>query len=248
MKSFTLEKTVPIKLIFVDQENNMLDLVNYDISFTMVTEADEGDSTSMLEAQLRQNISYTKILTFIEGILDNSVVYAAETESVYSNLSEYNNNFLVLPALGESQLISALHCKLNVIAEPNTFVDSVVLKDTVANISYQYVITPDEGYSELPVTQEWVGEFPFWDTPWWYRYDISTMDNNAETQEQYQKWLDLKSVSKVDDMNTQTFREIEEQLTELFHEVKKTKPSCTGPGEIIEVDFAKKSNPGKVPQ
>lgn len=246
MKSFILEKTVPIKLILVDHENQMLDISNYDLSFTMVTEADEQDSKSVLEAQLKQNISYTKILTFIEGVLDHSVVFDGyQQDNLYSNLGEYNNNFVVLPGLSESVLISAIHSKLNVIVEQDTFVDCVTMKDTTNNLSYQYVVTPDEGYSELPDSGNWIGEFPFWETPWWHRNDISTTDNDAQTQEQYDKWLEVKESGNVDEMNKKTFQEIEQQLTELFNEVKKIK---TGPGEIIEVDFLKKTATGKNPK
>ena len=239
MKSFTLEKTVPIKLILIDQGNNLLDIANYNISFTMVTEADHEDTKSIQQAQLNQNISYTKIVTFLEGVLDSSLVYAIDADSVYADLSKYDNNFLVLPDLSESILISALHCKLNVIAEENTFVDSVILKDTEAKISYQYVITPDEGYVELPTDQSWVGEFSYWDTPWWYRNDISTMDHNAHSQEQHERWLEIKESGKIDEMNTETFRAIEEQLTEIFDQAHKHN---TGPGEIIEVDFSNKNS------
>lgn len=245
MKSFTLEKTLPIKLILIDQANNLLDIANYNVSFTMVTEADHEDTKSIQQAQLNQNISYTKIVTFIEGVLDNSLVYCIDQESVYSDLSKYDNNFLVLPDLTESMLISALHCKLNVIAEENTYVDSVILKDTEANISYQYVITPDEGYAELPADQSWVGEYPYWDTPWWYRNDISTMDNNAHTAEQYERWTEIKNSGKIDEMNTETFRAIEEQLTEIFVQAQK---DISGPGEIIEVDFANKNAADNLPK
>lgn len=226
MKSFLLEKTVPVKFITV--VNNTLLMSDYDLSFTMVTEF-VPNRMEYNEAQKLQNISFTKVVTFITDILDGSVVFdAGLDDDIISKFYEFNNNFVTLPFIDESTLMAALHCKLNAIVDENTHIDRIKLLEKTENICYEYV-SIDEEYTELPSEEEWNTEFSYWKGCWWNRPDVNTMDRNAKDKKEYDDWMRLVKENNLEKLYTQLFEDIEKVFANIDGSA----------GEVIEVDFEK---------
>jgi hypothetical protein len=227
MKTFMLEKTVPVKLISV--VNDTLTVNEYHISFTMLTEAEQEDAASLKQAQQNQDIGFAKVVTFLSDVVDGSIVFDVNTMDKHVNtFYDFNNNFIVLPDSSDQMLVVALHCKLNAIVHENTYVDRIKFRDTHENICYEYVCV-DEEYTELPSDKQWSTELSYWPGCWWNRPDINTMDRNARDQEEYDDWLKLKSETNIDDLNMQIFKEIEQAFSNV----------STCAGEVIEVNFEK---------
>lgn len=240
MKSFILEKVCPITVILYDIEEKRISPIQAEISFTITTLADMSTPESMIEAQLNQNISYAKVVAFIEGMLKESIFleWSPELSNTDSIINICNNNPVVFPNLDEATICAALHSKLNAITHEDTAVDIITYHDIDSNCKFRYVQDNDEDYN-LPTQDEWLGEFPYWPKPWWERNDISTMDNSADSQESLDKWLEVFEEEGVDETNTETFREIEEEVTSLFNEANGIKKL---EGTLIEVDFTNKTS------
>lgn len=233
MKSFTLEKTVPLSLMMYNSEEQLLETQMIDFSFTLITEASSSDEQDLNQARKDQNISFSKILAFL-SFIDQSLVYSIDdSDYVYAILGSLNNNFITIPQLNEMSLVAALHSKLNAITPENTHVDRVKMLDKYANLSYEYVLLDDDTYTELPDASEWNTEYSYWKECWWERKDIGTMDKNAENIDEYTDWLATKDEHSVDALNMQVFNEIEEKFENIFCDPKE--------GEIIPVDFQNKN-------
>lgn len=231
MNVFTLEKTHDIKLLMVDHEQRLLSQNNFELTYNLITEVQNSDEIE--EAQIQQNLSFAKINMMIKGLIDNSVVieFGENVASTIEFLAKFDNNLMVLPELHESSIISALHCKFNTISGPHTFVEEVRLKNLEDNITYRLFCDEDDPYySQLPSEEEWLGEFSYWDKPWWYRNDGTMLDRNAVNEEEYQKWLEARAESGLDDGHG-LFEEIEEYIRNGI--------PVEGIGEVVEVDFSK---------
>ena len=61
--------------------------------------------------------------------------------------------------------------------------DFISLKDKSAQLGYTY-LNDEPGDYDLPVDNTWIGAFPFWDRPWWERYDSTTFDNTGKDKEE----------------------------------------------------------------
>jgi hypothetical protein len=231
MKYFSMEKTVPVKLIQFQEEQKLMTVCNYDISFTMVTSFDNVDEVH--EAQLQQDIGFSKIMTFLVSVIDGSVVFGAESSSeLFSMLHEYYNNVIVLPEVSENYLLAALHCKLNAITSDATFVQQIKIYDCDEKVTYDYMMTDDEEYDELPSEEEWMGELSYWEGCWWNRPDVNTMDKRAESEEEYENWIKIREEQHIDELNMQAFRDIEAAFTN---------EEAENSGELISVDFKNSS-------
>lgn len=234
MKNFFMEKTMPVTLMFLDADSGIMDCASYEISFTMVTEM--ASAAELSEQKLKQHISLTKLLTLIEAVVDQSMVITASTEDFHT-VTQFNNNVIVLPDITEAMLTMALHSKFNAVVHTDTFVDCVRLKNTRDDVSYEYLQT-DKEYTDLPAMSEWLGDLSYWQKPWWQRADISTLDRQAATPEEHELWCKTREKTDVDELNTQVFRDIEDQITLMFNSGR----SAPGDkqGELIEVDFQNK--------
>ena len=228
MKSFFLEKTIPLKLLFLTAEN-MLEPNDIDVSFTLVTNIVDNDIT-LEEAQMQQNISYTKITHFLADVLDQSFVFGYDDlEKVTQSLSSFGNNFVVLPSLDENTLIACLHSKLNAIVDEHTQVDRIKLYDRNEQIQFEYFMVEDE-YDELPSPEEWSTELSYWPGCWWSRNDINTMDRIATSDEELQRWNEMRDEHNLEQLNVQLFQDIEDAF--------RSESNADAKGELIEVDFA----------
>lgn len=244
MKEFNLEKTVPIKLMLFNGPTGRIEVKNFKVSFSMVTLMDASDSDTVA-AQFNQNVSFSKVLYFLSDIFDESILFENNhKDDIFKYLSTYDNNLVVLPDLSEGTIVTALHRKLNSISHETTRVQHVKLCDTDLDLTYKYTCTTeaDELSDGLPDITEWMGEFSYWEEPWWSRNDQLTWDHAAANE---QEWTEHKGRDlNGDEFNpTEMFDEIEAQLTIIFEEAlidaglaeKKE-------GQLIEVDFAQKNS------
>lgn len=247
MKRFTLEKTMPLRLIFVDSDNHLIDARPFKIKYNLITTVAEGEHD--ISAQLNQNISLAKINFFIDHYLNNNIALDSDDRtSVFPLFSEYENNYLVLPDLTESTLMEAIHCKLNSLCKPGSRVEHIQLFDELTDVNYTFYITEDEEY-QLPDITEWLGELSFWNEPWWQRDDVSTYDNTAANAEELEKWREnLESNgSEMVSVAHRVFAEIEEAVESSFREVMEQAgliPKVER-GQLIEVDFVNTNNAPK---
>lgn len=243
MRKLSLEKSCPVRLILLDKEVSksiqVLDLnISYSMYTNLVTQDDDGD----INAQLEQNTSYCKINMFLDSVCNNAMVIdRGDQVDLDTTVNNFDNTLIVLPMLNESTLLACLHSKLNSISGENTYVDVLKFHDTTEGVTYTYDTSEDEQmvYPELPETQtEWLGELPYWDTPWWKRTDISTYDRGAEEKEEWDEWIKTKSEQNIDQLNRETFNEIETGIAEAFG--KSVSEEVTKKGELVEIDFSKK--------
>lgn len=235
MKRFTLEKTSPLRLIFVDTENHLIDARLFKLKYSLITTVSEGEHD--VSAQMNQNISLAKINFFIEHYLNNNIaIDGDERVKVFPMFAEYENNYLVLPDLTESTLMETVHCKLNSLCKPGSRVEVIQLFDELTDVTYTFYISEDDQY-QLPDMSEWLGELSFWSEPWWRRDDVSTYDNTAADSEELVKWRD--NFAQTENLSSKIFTEIEDTVQTSFHDVLEQAgllPKVER-GQLIEVDF-----------
>lgn len=236
MSNVILEKTVDLNVMMFDDHTNSIEMLQGSLLFTMITGAPDDSAAAINEARIMHSINFAKCLTFLETMLDRSVVMQSDcSDSLYTTLAQYSNNLVTLPEVNESTLLSTIHCKLNTICGEDTHVDFIKITDAKQALSYSYVQEEPESYPELPGSQaEWLGDRPYWDTPWWYRDDITTVDRNAGSDEEMEAWLQARQESNMDELNVAIFREIEDTVRNV---AGGENPGSSG--EIIEVDFEK---------
>lgn len=228
-----MEKTIPLRMIFLDTENGLLDSMSFMLTFSLLTDAESVTEEDLNRARKDQNIVFAKICNFAESLLDQSIVYAIKDSTLaYSVFAEFGNNLITLPTLNEMSLAAALHAKLNTICRSNTIVERIKLQNVNENIMYEY-ITDEDDYPELPDASEWGTEYAYFSGCWWERNDVNTMDRNADTEEEYNDWLKLREEQDIDANFSALFLEIERQFNSIF-DAEETKDA-----ELIEVDFKK---------
>lgn len=238
MNNFILEKTVPIRLIAFNDANAVMEVLNFEFMFSMLTGSPSADPEDLKIAQRNQSISFSKAIAFLEGVVDNSMYITSDTpEELHTILlGGYDNNLILLPECAEIFLMNALHCKLTSIIHEDTVIDRVQLTDLDNKMSYTLVMDGEYDYEVLPPDSEWLGEFTLWDTAWWNRNDVSTFDRMFETQEERDKLLEKIDLDQLQMLNTSVLMEIEDSINDLLDE-SGDKPMPQG--ELVEVDFTK---------
>lgn len=237
MKSIDLTKTMPLNLLLFS--DNAFETLVVDLSFTLITEADSDSMDDIGQARIDQNSSFTKIVTFAESILNETVVFDInDSKIITEHFGKLQNNFMMLPNVSEMTIMAALHCKLNHIINDNSYVTSISCNEKIQNLTFSYTLIDDlEGYTELPSDAEWCPEFSYWDTPWWSRRDIVTIDRVAADQEEYDNWLAVDKI-KVEASSQDLLKAIDDQYIDLFSDTEIKE------GDIIEVDFEQKKSWG----
>lgn len=233
MNSFHVLKTIPLYLTFVDSKNKEIRSLNADFTYSLRTQLLDKHSND--EIFLYQNISFQTINEFLEKNLYQSIVYSLDEQNIANNLlTEFSNNFIVLPSVSEAILLPALHAKLNSICHELSEIEKVELVHG-DGLKYQYV-NVDGDYLALPSIKSWIGELSFWDQPWWFRKDFSTYDNCAESQEELDNF-------KNDATNKTNINEMGNYVDKVHREIaKELSPNkiSTG-GELVHIDFKNKS-------
>ena len=137
MRQVTLNKTLPMRVLVLDTDQNAIQTTEYRITYSMTTEINPEAADPYLDASKAQNKSYAKVNMFVEQVLDHSFLVQIGNPDI-KVIEKYNNNIIVLPDLNEMTFIAALHCKLNSITEKNTMVETISLADTDQQITYTY--------------------------------------------------------------------------------------------------------------
>ena len=239
MRKLTLEKTCPVRIILMDKEvSRNIQILNLHISYSMFTVVD-GPASSDIEAQVEQNTSYCKINMFLDSIVNNcTAVDIGDLDDLDALVQQFDNPLMIMPTLNESTLLALIHSKMNAISGDNTYIEKLKLKDLDEGVTYTYDASEMEviEYPELPETQiEWLGEYPYWDTAWWCRNDISIYDKGAKDADEYDAWVIAKEKNNVDAENRDTLVQIEKGIREAFGGDELDKK-----GELVEIDFVKK--------
>jgi len=245
MSKFTLEKTFPIQLLIYSPEGKSILIQNMDLTFDMLTREDSTDEDALMDAQIKQNVSFGKAMGWIEGYLNQSIMFENKIAEFGFDL---NNNIVLLPDLTENTVCAAIHCKLNSIIEEDSYIARVVIYDRDDQVKYSYTADAEDDYP-LPTLKEWLGPRSYWDIPWWYREDVTTYDKAASSAEEYTEWMKARLESGLDEKNMQMFNDIEEEVRSVFTSVlQESKPeekmakAEKAPGEVIKIDFANKPN------
>jgi hypothetical protein len=229
MRSLSLEKSSNIKLIVL--ENKRFIVRHYEVSFSMLTRASE-DVKEMDELQLEQNISFAKVMCFVDAILNDSIVITADSLPHYEKtLCEFSNNYVLLPDTADNTFISVLTSKFNAIVGDNTEVNSVTLFDLDDQLKYRLEIFDEDDDGEIINIKDWLGEFALNDIPWWDRGDVSTWDGAAKNQEEY----DAVKSNVSDEEPESIFDDIEDSIRTLYKSVQQQNTEAEA--EVIEVDF-----------
>lgn len=232
MKSLSLEKTSRVKLMVLEHKKFVVR--EYEISFSLITPLSEADKP-LSELQLDQNISFAKVICFIDAVFNNSILITHENMNQYEQtLCEYSNNFVLLPDVADTTIIHAIYNKLSSIVSEMTQVTSVTLTDLDDHLKYRLDIYEEEDESEeLPTITEWLGELAFNKEPWWKRSDETTWDGVAKNQDELEA---VRNNKPEETEETSMFEEIEESIVTLFKTIEKEANGEIA-GEIIEVDF-----------
>lgn len=232
MKSIDLTKTIPLNLFLFSE--NALENLSVDLSFTLITEAESDSPEHMIQARQDQNSSFSKVVTFVESVLNETFVYSINDQDlVNDNFYCLQNNFMVLPDVSEMTILASLHYKFNSIISDNSLVTTITLNEKMQNLTFNYTFIDDgEGYTELPSFAEWCPEYSYWDMPWWCRKDVMTLDRVAKDKEEYDKWCSEQK-SQVEQSSIDLFNEIDNQYKEMFSNIDEMEKE----GELIEVDF-----------
>tara|TARA_R110001592_G_scaffold158352_2_gene389473 strand:- start:2311 stop:3057 length:747 start_codon:yes stop_codon:yes gene_type:complete len=237
MNILSVKKSIPLRAIWIldSEEIRQVKAISYDVQYTLRTEL--TDNMTYDDAFLAQNISFSTINSFIYDQLHQTIIYDLEgKDNIEKAFASHNNNFMLLPEMSDSCLVTALHSKFNAISHEHSFVESVHLDDNVEGLEYSY-FSDDAEYDSLPVMEQWLGELSFWETPWWSRRDFSTFDNIALSKEELDDFM-----SK--DGNQFILERMQDPITTIEKELKgeftKEGPKHDSSGELVEVDFKKK--------
>jgi hypothetical protein len=246
MKTLKLEKTIPASIISLDFDTRYADIVNLEISYVIITDLTDPSEEEIMRAHLDQNVGFAKINVFLENMIDGCVAITAEASvdpAIRETIDRLDNNVLMLPDLTEVTLMSALISKMNAITAENTSVRELSIRNVRDKVTYSFMCDEqdDSDYDDLPTAKEWLGEFPYWEKTWWERDDISTYDRGAKDEEELKNWKKNAEEQRIDELNKQTFREVEQDVTAIFLKVANQHTKEEHAGELIEVDFSKKN-------
>lgn len=251
MNFVNLTKTIPLYAVwfFDSEDKKYIKAINYDIEYSLRTDA---DTVNDKQAYTYQNVSFTTINSFLYDQLHQTIIYDLDSKaSCEKAFASHDNNFMLLPELTESCLVSALHCKLNSICHESSFVEYIKITERTEKLTYSF-LTDDGVYDNLPSMENWLGDLSFWETPWWERKDFSTFDNVAESQEELDAFLGKEENKEIIARMEEPIAEIESQvIAEIYgkeiNEIIDSKKQDKG--ELVEVDFKnKKFKPKLVPK
>ena len=239
MRRVTLHKTLPMRVMVLDDEMGVIQPQDYKITYTLNTLIDPDSADPVIEGQKIQNKSFSKINMLIEQILDNSIV-ATPSNPDTKLLEKYTNNFIIVPDLSETTFIAALHCKFNHIVNKGSSVNQITLHETTDDVTYTYVIDDfdQSTWVDLPTTEEWLTELSCW--------EISTFDRICEDQAEVDAWTIVKEEEEIDIKNTEALTLIDNMYDSMFD------ANTDFAGEIVDLtefkDAKKKKQQGWKPK
>lgn len=223
MRMTRLKQEKLVDLICINSDSKFVAPKQYKLNYSIYS----SHPTDPAVAALEQNKAFQKINYLIDDVIAGSIVYDFKNKELIDKFfADYDNNFLTLPVVSEVLLIEALHCKFNALCGDCTHVDSIEIIDTFSGLSYMFLQEEDDYH--LPSQTEFVGELPFFETPWWNRYDTTTFDNCATDQESFDEWKENFATDEFDRMTVIVLQEIDEFMEQSMNEDSK--------GELVLLD------------
>ena len=244
-RTVRLKKTKEINLlaVFNIDDSAVVDSLQSNkflVSWTMYVE--KYPDSDITDISIKQNVSYQKILHFLDNYVNDSLWYDPECiPCIDRNFSSAKNFLFITPTVNLTCLSNVLFRKFNALCSDNVFVDSIEIYDFETDLNYEYFNDTKE-YDDLnlPTAKEFVGEYSIYDNPWWERSSISTYDYAVKTE---QDLLDIrKELEESEKLMEKDLKVIEEEVIKQF---KKTYNVETAKGELIKVDFTSKTKTPK---
>jgi hypothetical protein len=212
-----------------------LESIPYTINIEITASPDESTNDPK-DINITHSINFHKVNFLFDTILNESFLVGPKTSEQLLNLfSEFDNNVILSPDLGEASLGVMLHAKLTTITK-DCFVGAVEVIDNRSKVCYTYY-DDENNYEYLPSITEMIieGQMAFHELPWWYRDDISTYDGSARDEEEYNHYIE-NHFEKVQEAVTEPLQELESKLREAML------GGASTTGEIIDLeDFKKKT-------
>lgn len=236
-------KEINLLAVFNVEDSAVVDSIQSNkflISWTMYVE--KYPDSDLTDISIKQNISYQKILHFLDNYVNDSLWYDPECIScIDRNFSSTKNFLFITPKVNINSLSNVLFRKFNSLCSENVFVDGIEVYDFEADLNYEYFNDTKE-YDDLnlPSAKEFVGEYSIYDKPWWERSSISTYDYAVKSN---QELLDIrKELEESEKLMEQDLKVIEDQVIKQMRDTFKIE---TTKGELIKVDFTSKTKTPK---
>lgn len=210
-----------------------LESIPYTINIE-ITASPEEPAGDPKDINISHSINFHKVNFLFDTILNESFLVGPKTSEQLLNLfSEFDNNVILSPDLGEASLGVMLHAKLTTITK-DCFVGAVEVIDNRSKVCYTYY-DDENNYDYLPSITEMIldGQIAFHDVPWWYRNDISTYDGSARDEEEYNHYIE-NHFEKVQQAVTEPLQELDSKLKEAML------AGASTTGEIIDLEEFKK--------
>lgn len=166
-KNFKIIKIIEDKMIPV--------VLSFKADLSYVSEDDA------LQNDIEASISLAKMKLWVDNYLDGIIAFSVHNEWALSFLFDEtgetitSTNFMMFPSelVTDDMLAQLLSKKLNSLGGNVISVNSVEVTSPDSFLSYIYT---GEADFDLPEMEDWVGEFSYYDTPWWFRDDASAFD------------------------------------------------------------------------
>lgn len=229
----SVEKSYNISLLLFFSTSDIIQPNRYKITLSLRTHAE-----SITDVNKAYHISNDIIEYFVNAILHNSIITDIDNIALAETICPpYENNLLVLPSAIDFYICACLYYKFNTIIDKISTIESLRLTNLGSKTTHTMDI--NEAHVVLPDQHTWLGEFPFWKTPWWERNDCSTYDNFCDNSSTYTKWCKYAKEEKIAEYTTAPLKKIRKRIINEFSG-KSNKPAKTDTeGELILVDFAK---------
>lgn len=230
-----ISKEIIINKIHLFDDLFSLESIPYTINIEVTASPDET-ITNQKDINIMHSINFHKINFLFDTILNESFLVQPKSSDQLLNLfSEFDNNVILSPDIGEASLGVMLHAKISTITK-DCFVGAVEIIDNRSKVCYTYY-DDENTYEYLPTIADMIteGQIAFHELPWWYRNDISTYDGSARDEEEYNHYME-NHFEKVHLAVTEPLEELEKKLREAML------GGASTTGEIIDLEeFKKKS-------
>lgn len=235
MSRSSLTRKTSLNLIHFD--GNSLEPHQVDVEFGLYTVISEDQDFDQVQTEF--NITYAKILTLVQGVMDGAIVLDSQTYHEHVEyLGAWDNVIITLPVLSDSQLAAALFLKFLHICDPDTMVSHVSITDPVLGVTWTHEYTGTDIDPEILDTQ-YMGKYPVWPKPWWLRSDSLLHDDGAvDAQTQAVVQQAIEEAISVDDLWDQieaTVRGLGEDDEHI--DLGDRAPGVIRDGDVVHVDF-----------
>lgn len=148
-------------------------------NFVLKAEVLPGDEVDEVDFE----IVFSKIRFWFDNIVSNSIVFCSDNENVKNMMlidgqPKILNHIMITPNEPTDEHLAVLfQSKMEAFSNGNFIFGEIRMTPENAGLIFTYVGTWED---DLPSMEEWFPEKPYYfETPWWTRDDISTLDLKA---------------------------------------------------------------------